>query len=578
MSSEERESPNGVDTQLGPTLVHQSAGSSRAGSSCCNPTLAPAEAPSKSPRTSHSPTMHSEGLMNEGMVCRAQEALSVLEQPSQECGVSQDAPALRVNASTYRVEPISGIPNSSTQQDDPRKVHLQALERCKASHKISSEQMSIAYVLGGTVSSTEHAQAPQSTVPNVASSTPPTIGAHPTDSLSATSASLQPPAESSMPSTILKPSTTPSMSNDDPNLGGEALVQKLQAIGRILIPQSKPPDRWLALPLHILLSQDVLEFYAWYAQTSGAGDVFALRFELLDVAPQPDRLTVISPGDSDAFCALKERILKWFTLLRRDPESATFEVLVTSRPQQVAAERLATSTLLANRTGNSQPLKNLRSLVQLHTFVASASPKPSHLPVPDTVTRTSYFQRPSQGERRLIPRGSNTGPAAQHPPPTTAAPTAPNRGRNPPHRTSSDQPLASRAAQDHHTPVIPARPARGPGGRVHEPSTTLQIAVRIQENGRGEYSRRFNMNVLPPEISNVEFFDWFARRTSYALPGKLKFTFKDALPIAKSYTIAWGNEEHFSAMKHDIRPQCNHAAALTPDLFEFVIMVSWFRC
>jgi hypothetical protein len=86
------------------------------------------------------------------------------------------------------------------------------------------------------------------------------------------------------------------------------------------------------------------------------------------------------------------------------------------------------------------------------------------------------------------------------------------------------------------------------------------------------------MNVLPPEISNVEFFDWFARRTSYALPGKLKFTFKDALPIAKSYTIAWGNEEHFSAMKHDIRPQCNHAAALTPDLFEFVIMVSWFRC
>ena len=57
-------------------------------------------------------------------------------------------------------------------------------------------------------------------------------------------------------------------------------------------------------------------------------------------------------------------------------------------------------------------------------------------------------------------------------------------------------------------------------------------------------------------------------------PVNLKFTFQDVLPEAKSNIITRGNEENFEYIKRDIKPQCDRAMAVMPEMTEFVILVS----
>ena len=105
----------------------------------------------------------------------------------------------------------------------------------------------------------------------------------------------------------------------------------------------------------------------------------------------------------------------------------------------------------------------------------------------------------------------------------------------------------------------------------------MHLAVRVQKDARGKFSRRYNSAVLNLRTTNVEFFAWFANQTGHAAPSgppALKFTFKDAMPTPKSSVIEWGDEKHFECMKLDIEPQCDLVAAYMPEVFEFAILVT----
>lgn len=71
----------------------------------------------------------------------------------------------------------------------------------------------------------------------------------------------------------------------------------------------------------------------------------------------------------------------------------------------------------------------------------------------------------------------------------------------------------------------------------------------------------------------MEFCIWFSQQTGYRAP-ELRFSFKDVLPTPKINTIARGYEEHLKYVMEDIVPKCEGAAACTPGLSEFVIMVT----
>ena len=142
----------------------------------------------------------------------------------------------------------------------------------------------------------------------------------------------------------------------------------------------------------------------------------------------------------------------------------------------------------------------------------------------------------------------------------------------------ASEPLTMLVRQKHHHPhAIPARMALRQDKPVNEASTAVQITVRIQVNEHGQFSRRFDKNVLLSEIANVDFFAWFACHTGCARPSgpeKLKVTLKDALPTPVHGRIRRGNEEDFEYVKRDMKPHLERAKALMPGLSEFVILVT----
>lgn len=473
----------------------------------------------------------------------AQEALSLMK--SQDEYRSQSTQFPREEAS---IGLASGSSNSSTPQDDPKGIcYLVDKPHSNTSHETPAiKQTSIAYLLNET------AYPSQSTPTKATPSAPPTAHPHPRCSVSVTASEKSPTKrwvastgqKSSMPTSSSAPpeaSVSRASNCEQLNLSSQAAAQRLLAIGKILIPQSNCPDLWMVLPLNLLLSQDVLDFYAWYAQYTRTCDVSVLAFELLEVTLQSDRCIVVSQGNPNAFGALKEHILKWFIGLERDPGLTTFGVLITTPPQHVAGERVA---------GMSRPEQG-RPLA------------------PGPITRGTRSPMPSRGKHRP-PRSSNACPVTQHIPSMTIVS---NSGWEPLHRTSYVQPLTSRVApafQVQQVPTLPGSLVRRLGRRA---ASTIPLAIRIQENRHGKYSRRYDQTVLTPETTSLDFFTWFAHRQGCAIPAELTFTFKDALP-PRSCTIFQGNEEIFDYMKMDINRQSDLATALMPDLFEFVILVS----
>ncbi len=104
-----------------------------------------------------------------------------------------------------------------------------------------------------------------------------------------------------------------------------------------------------------------------------------------------------------------------------------------------------------------------------------------------------------------------------------------------------------------------------------------EISVRVQTDGAGKVSTRYSQWVLRPEITTTDFFAWFAHQTGHGRnegPPSLTFTFKDAMPVPTSSTIAQANEEHFNLMKRDLKAQFEKAKEFVPNLKEFLVVVT----
>lgn len=96
--------------------------------------------------------------------------------------------------------------------------------------------------------------------------------------------------------------------NDRLPLDGKVVAQSLAMVGKILITKRGTPNSTVTLSINPLLSQNAPEFFRFYSQTVGAGEVSVLCFGLLDVLWQSHQIQNISCGDVEAFCALKETI------------------------------------------------------------------------------------------------------------------------------------------------------------------------------------------------------------------------------------------------------------------------------
>jgi hypothetical protein len=108
-------------------------------------------------------------------------------------------------------------------------------------------------------------------------------------------------------------------------------------------------------------------------------------------------------------------------------------------------------------------------------------------------------------------------------------------------------------------------------------SSTPEILIRLQTSSSGHFSTPYPKSCIRPKITTEEFFAWFAHQTSHCLPHgpeRLRFTFKDAMPVPHSSDIGRGNEEHFMFMRRDIRRMSEKAGKWMGGLREFGVLVS----
>lgn len=608
---------NYIDTKSNPSHVDQP-------SMKCSPTIPKQD---YSPTPSHTKTStdssqieHSLSLpceswkgssSHQGTTFKVPEVLPTLEKPGEERGECQNGvPTPREKVSTNTLKPLPPQSSIVTHPELP-------LSTCHPSGQSQINNIS------GTTSSaikrlpitdllniTSPAELPQPTTLKTTSSGPPFTNTGLGKLQGEMSAGLQPHIERSKSSwrkfskMAPHPETSSSLGQasgaselalvrasdnksacgprgDRMPLEGRVAAQKLAVVGKILIPKSDAPDSLVMLSIDPLLSQSAPDFFRFYSQTTGAGEVSVLCFGLPEVTWQRHQIWNISRGDFDAFRALKRTIWDCFCIfLTRDPGSAVFRVVITAPVRHVAGDAVTISRSTASKIEYSRASAPLAR--PLHHNPAAGNAELVHfLPlsqVPVSSARTSSSQK-------VVPRGfqptlrsRHAGVPIQRKHSTAEFPAAPAgdttrktlRDRLPPLQIAP-------TPQYHHPLAIPPAMAYRQNKPVSETSSAIQIAVRIQENERSRFSRPYSMNVLLSKVTTVDFFAWFARCTGYTCPSgpaELKFTWKDALPKPEYARIKRGDEKHFQLMKADIEPLLERAKALMPELIEFAILVT----
>ena len=137
--------------------------------------------------------------------------------------------------------------------------------------------------------------------------------------------------------------------------------------------------------------------------------------------------------------------------------------------------------------------------------------------------------------------------------------------------------VATYVPQQYHTGDVPQPLDLSSRQMATAPLPAPEIVVRLQRDGAGKVSDTYDKSVLRPNITTTEFFAWFASQTGRGGsegPPSLRFTFKDAMPIPTSSTIAQANEDHFNLMRKGIKAEFEKARKYTSKLKEFAILVT----
>jgi hypothetical protein len=188
-------------------------------------------------------------------------------------------------------------------------------------------------------------------------------------------------------------------------LEGRVVAQKLAVVGKILIPKSDTPDSMVMLSIDPLLSQNAPDFFGFYSQTAGAGEVSVLCFSLPDVTWQRYQIRNISRGDFDAFRALKRTIWDCFCIfLTRGPGLAVFRVMITAPVRHVAGDAVTISRSTASKTECSRVSAPLARPIH-HNPAASNAELVHFLPSSQhaaCITNHIYTQRPEEGFVRKV--------------------------------------------------------------------------------------------------------------------------------------------------------------------------------
>jgi hypothetical protein len=327
-----------------------------------------------------------------------------------------------------------------------------------------------------------------------------------------------------------------------------------------------------------VLKKNMVEPFQWISSLLNSALPSQLVFDFSDVQLNWRRRIVLHQGDSKSFETMKT--IAWGRFM--DPAVAQFKILI--RP-------LFSGSLESYYEGMQRQSQSLHS-----ANTASAAPfeRPAYVPLPnqgsssvasDSVRRpsTTKLVDPPPSDPLLKSLSDFLDDTIE---PHGGLPNPPpNSMPIPPKKTTPKINLHSSNSNNGEAPaplnLDPQRQSHQQQTQVVAPNSTeldnshtsAKIVVRIQIDGHGRLSRSYDKSTLSTRITCARFFAWFAEETGYSCSTRLRFNFKDAMPVECS-TIETGNENHFTLMVRDIKRKLERAQKFAPDLNEFCIVVT----
>lgn len=296
-----------------------------------------------------------------------------------------------------------------------------------------------------------------------------------------------------------------------------------------------------------------------------------------------EKRMILQQGESNFLQALKTIAWKHFiNLLNPDPAVGTINILITpifppgvggsSENMQQQPQQLHSPTISPNNPSDPPPNLSVSNQIASGITPHSASRQSTNEPGPRPPFGPSPQSRSFPiSQAPVTAKTSMPSSTATHRTKDTPERHFPNSNNN----NNIVEAQASSNLNQQHQPQQPPVQDVPPARAKPDNSTpsTAQISIRIQVDGQGRLSRRYDKSTLNPRITSSRFFAWFAQETGRAAPGKLRFDFKDALP-AKSSVIAACNDDHFDLMVRDIRRKFERAVEFVPNMSEFCIVVT----
>ena len=183
----------------------------------------------------------------------------------------------------------------------------------------------------------------------------------------------------------------------------QSFIEQFTKNARVISTPIPPSTTPCAHPIGVIMWQSLPDFYKWYTETTGSAAIGSLRFELIDVQWQAEKVFVVPEGNLNYFRTLKQYVWDLFWVashLNNGP--SLFQVSISPFPSRKEALPAATSSwksvneaIPRPRISGAANLENIMVVPEPRTsLVPISSPRPAfRSPMPSTLTsKTSNIE------------------------------------------------------------------------------------------------------------------------------------------------------------------------------------------
>ncbi|KAE9368700.1 hypothetical protein N431DRAFT_415338 [Stipitochalara longipes BDJ] len=184
----------------------------------------------------------------------------------------------------------------------------------------------------------------------------------------------------------------------------QSFIEQFTKNARVIPPATQLYTSQCVYPIGVIMWQSLPDFYKWYMETTGSTEIGPLRFELIDVKWQTERVLIVPEGDVSYFRTLKQYVWDLFWVASNlNGGPSLFQVSIS--PYQPRDAAVSSQPSVWNSVNSTHPLPRASSATSLGKSMvvaesrtlpgaATSSPQPAghSLPLSTLTYKTSNIE------------------------------------------------------------------------------------------------------------------------------------------------------------------------------------------